>query len=216
LTSSAFVALALSYSLGSGALSLKGSAANPCLEIKRSELQKTYLEHQFLRLKKLAPGDVKHKFDLVPTSTGVYSRMRLQMIAPEQGQAYKLLYPQDEFQISRQVLEIVGLEGLTALWLDRGQKIGYRYVITDRRWRPLDWLELASYLDSLGQPVRLYTPNTSNSPKERAIPGIELLCPKKNYPIIFRDLAPLVHRSMRDHMRLISPPRQSKRKAAAG
>lgn len=93
--------------------------------IQRSELEQTYLRHQLFELRRDYPG--KLETDLVPVPTdGFYDDDRLMVHAPELDRVYELLYPQDTKTISEQVIKIVGLAGLVALWCDCGRSDGKR------------------------------------------------------------------------------------------
>jgi hypothetical protein len=93
------------------------------LEIRRPETEKTYLDHQLRRLRKLHDGPVESAMDLVSTES-VYDDFRVVLHAPELWRAYELLYPRDEFTVTEEVLNIVGRTGLLALWCDQGRVKG--------------------------------------------------------------------------------------------
>ena len=128
----------------------------------------------------------------------LYNTLRLRFHAPELAQAYKLLYPQDEFKVSHQVLDITGIPGLTALWLDCGKYIGNSCHVTSSRWDTDDWIELGSYLKAIGQETSvLLNNNTTNDPHEwGGIRGLKLVATDGPHPNLIYEMFPYVHHSM--------------------
>ena len=110
----------LSFCLGKGRLSIRGSKRRPWLEITRSELEGRYLSYQLFSLRRNAGGpfdDVRNTL----AGRGFYDSERIKFTAEGIEQAYALLYPRDQRLITQKVLDLVGVPGLAALWLDQGK-----------------------------------------------------------------------------------------------
>ena len=143
-----FVALALSYSLGNGKLALKGRRKQPWLEVSRSEVNRSYSNHQLKRLRELHDGPIDFYKDRIPTN-GYYDLERFRLTGEGLWRAYELLCPRDKPIISRQVLDLVGVEGLTALWLDKGRFVGRQGHLSGR-WSPEEYESIASWIREMG------------------------------------------------------------------
>jgi hypothetical protein len=163
------------------------------IEIRRPEVEHTYLEHQLRELRRLATSPFEHRMDLIPGARH-YCTLRLRCRCDELLPAYQLLYPQDEFKVSRQALEVAGLQGLAALWLDQGRYEGHQPRITCGRWNPADWMNLQDHLDALGYPARVCGSNKGHS-------GVVLLADALRYPAFVKDIYPLAHVSLRHRLR---------------
>ena len=143
-----FVALALSYSLGHGKIELKGRRRRPWLEIARSEVDHAYLGHQLNSLRTLHDGPIDCYRDRIATD-GYYDLERFRLTGEGLWRAYELLCPRDRKVISRPVLDLVGVPGLTALWIDKGKYIGRRGHINGR-WSPEDSKTMVEWIQDLG------------------------------------------------------------------
>lgn len=120
-----------------------------CLEIRRLETEGDYLEHQQRQLRAAAIGELKTRMDIEPIREAVrspYAVLRLRVISEDLRPAYRILYPQDEFRLSQQALSIAGPMGMTCLWLDNGRRTNSRYLLQQRRYDTLDWIELIDHL----------------------------------------------------------------------
>ena len=146
--SAQFVARVLSYCLGKGNISLKGSKRRPWLELKRSETERIYLGSQIYQLRQDHPGPVEVVWDRVPTD-GFYDLDRARLQSDELWRAYDLLYPRDEFNLSREVLDLCGVIGLATLWLDHGAWVGRAGEIRGRH-TPDQKRLLAEWIRSMG------------------------------------------------------------------
>ena len=92
--SAQFVVRVLSYSLGKGVISLKGRRQRPWFEISRSELERTYLNHQLRTLRKLHDGPVDSLWDRQATN-GFYDKDRGEYDF-DYGSSY---YPEEKTQL---------------------------------------------------------------------------------------------------------------------
>lgn len=133
--SAQFVALALSYCLGKGKISLRGQRRRPWLEIQRRETDLTYLNHQLRMLHKAHDGKLEAVSDVVQ-GDGFYDDRRIRVHSPDLYRVYDLLYFRDERRLTPEVLEIIGPQGLAALWCDTGSMIGTKAVL--RSWTSVD------------------------------------------------------------------------------
>ena len=115
-----FTKTALSWCLGKGTISLRGSKRRPWLEIKRVETEHTYLSYQLFSLRREHDGPFDDIRDVVPGES-YYDSERIRFQGSGLDVAYGLLYPRDRKTISKQVLDLAGLQGLCALWMDCGR-----------------------------------------------------------------------------------------------
>jgi hypothetical protein len=188
--SAQFVARVLSYSLGRGNLSLKGRRQRPWLEISRSELEHTYLDHQSRVLRKLHDGPVDSFWDRIATN-GFYDKERVRLQGEDLWRAYELLCPRDKKVISPTVLEIAGIRGMTALWLDQGRFLGKRGQIRGR-YTDQEYDDIAKWLTDLG--IRA-TPHRNN------VTTIELILKTDALNDLIKCIRPLTHVSMKKKLR---------------
>jgi hypothetical protein len=103
-----------------GRIAFKGRKRRPWLEIRRPELDRTYLDHQLRRLRAFHDGPVEAVYDTVP-GDGFYDEHRIRFHGEGLYRVYELLYPRDQRLISRAVLDIAGDFGLASLWVDGGE-----------------------------------------------------------------------------------------------
>ena len=188
--SAQFVAHALSYTLGKGNINLKGKRQRPWLEISRSEIDRTYLAHQLRTLRQPHDGPVDYLWDRLSTD-GFYDIERIRFQGETLWRAYELLYPRDIKIISREVLNIAGLKGAAALWIDQGRISGKRGSIRGR-YKENDYLELESWFNDLSIPAKIHRNNC----------GIVQLSFKKDSLSSLLDLIrPYVHIKMKKTLR---------------
>lgn len=191
--SAQFVAHALSYCLGRGTISLRGSRRRPWLEIVRSETESTYLTHQVRTLRRLADAPSDFVIDRIDTD-GFYDKIRARLHCDDLWRAYELMYRRDEKQITREILDITGLQGLIALWSDYGRLNGLRSAVGGRRSHEVTEL-LAEWATDLGFPA------TASFIRN----GDKLLrFDKHSTAKLIHDLKPKLHYTMR---RKLSKPR---------
>ena len=101
-------------------MSIRGSKRRPWLEITRKETEGRYLSCQLFTLRRVALGPHDSVRSVI-AGRGFYDSERIKFNAEGLEQAYGLLYPRDERRITKQVLDLTGINGLTALWLDQGR-----------------------------------------------------------------------------------------------
>lgn len=157
--SAQFVALALSYCLGRGTISLRGARKRPWLEIRRRETDLTYLNHQLRMLHKVHDGKLEAVSDIVQTN-GFYDDRRIRVHSPDLYRVYELLYFRDERRLTPEILSIAGAQGLAALWCDTGTTSKTKAVL--RSWANAeetrylqDWVLGLGYTPALVQKGRL-------------------------------------------------------------
>jgi len=129
--SAQFVALALSYCLGKGTISLRGQKKRPWLEIKRPETDLIYLNHQLRMLHKAHDGKLEAVSDIVQGG-GFYDDRRIRVHSPDLYRVYELLYFRDQRRLTPEVLRIAGAQGLAALWCDTGTATKTKAIL--RSW----------------------------------------------------------------------------------
>jgi len=110
----------MSWCLGRGTLAIRGAKRRPWIEIRRDERERPYLSYQLFSLRRAARGPSDDIRDTLATK-GFYDTERIRFTAEGLDAAYRLLYPRDKRLITPEVLSIVGIQGLTALWLDQGK-----------------------------------------------------------------------------------------------
>ena len=152
--SAQFVAHALSYSLGKGSINLRGRRKRPWLEIKRLEIDRTYLDHQLRKLRQYHDGPVDYVWDRVPTD-GFYDMERFRFQGDMLWRAYELLYPRDKRLISREVLNTAGIKGAAALWIDQGRITGKKGSIRGK-FSEREYEALESWFNDLGIPAKIH------------------------------------------------------------
>ena len=188
--SAQFVAHALSYSLGKGSINLKGKRQRPWLEISRYETDRTYLDHQLRVLKQYHDGPIDYVWDRLSTD-GFYDRERFRFQGELLWRAYELLYPKDQKVISREVLNIAGLKGAAALWIDQGRVIGKKGSIRGR-FSENDYVQLESWFNDLGIPAKIHRNNISI---------VQLSFKKNSLESLSKLLRPMVHLTMKKTLR---------------
>lgn len=137
--------------MGRGTISLKGSRRRPWLEIIRNETESTYLTHQVRTLRRLADSPSDFVIDRIDTD-GFYDRIRARLHCDDLWRAYELMYRRDEKQLTREILDITGIQGLIALWSDYGRLNGLRSAVGGRRSHEATEL-LAEWATDLGYPA---------------------------------------------------------------
>jgi hypothetical protein len=145
--------------LGKGKISLKGSKKRPWLELRRTELEKTYLDHQLRRLRKVHDGPIEADWDILPTN-GFYDDHRVRLHCEELYHVYELLYPRDERTITPEILEIAGSEGLAALFTDRAS-LGVSTIQLGTFPNSREVLVIERWLRGLGYPPFTTTRSTA-------------------------------------------------------
>jgi len=190
-----FIARALSYCLGKGKLALKGKRQIPWLEITRSEVERTYLDHQLRALRRLHDGPMESVWDHID-SDGYYDNERIRLQGEGLWRAYELLSPRDKPVISREVLNVAGAEGIAALWLDQGRFIGKQRGKRGQikgRYTPEEYENIAAWLCDSDIPARVHH-NHEQKP-------IEISIRMNGLPPLLDIIRPLTHVSMKKKLR---------------
>ena len=188
--SAQFVALALSYSLGKGSISLKGRRRRPWLEVKRLEIDRTYLAHQLKQLRQYHDGPVDYVWDRVATD-GFYDMERFRFQGELLWRAYELLYPRDKRMISREVLNTTGLKGAAALWIDQGRITGKRGSIRGN-YSEREYEALESWFNDLSIPAKIHRNNISI---------VQLSFKKEALNDLLSLIKPLIHVNMKKKLK---------------
>ncbi len=188
--SAQFVAHALSYCLGKGNISLKGKRRRPWLEISRSEVDRTYLSHRLRNLRYSHDQPVDYYADRLATN-GFYDLERIRFQGERLWRVYELMYPRDKKVISREILDVVGVKGLTALWLDQGRIVGKRGSIRGK-YTEQDYEVLESYLNDIDIPAKIHR-------NQNAI--IQLSIKKDSLLELITRIRPYVHITMKKMLR---------------
>ena len=179
--SAEFAALALSYSMGNGSISLRGKRRRPWLELRRSELERTYLDHQLRMLRRAHDGPVEVIWDRLPDK-GFYDIERIQFHGDGLWRAYELAYPRDQRRFTQAVADLFDIRHVANIWTDRGRVYGRR-----GRFRlGLSPEELAIFHDML---LRLGLPKPA--------PEAALAFHDEATGELFEKLRPHIHVSMR-------------------
>jgi hypothetical protein len=172
--------------LGKGSISLKGPKKRPWLEIARSEIDRRYLSHQLRLLKEHHDGAFEFYRDRIATD-GFYDKERFRFQGDNLWRVYELIYPKDKKRLSREVLNIAGLKGAAALWIDQGRVIGKQGSIRGR-YSEHDYGELESWFNDLGIPTKIL---------RNQISIIHLSFKKDSLNELRQLIRPLVHINMR-------------------
>ena len=195
---------ALSWCLGRGSLAIRGAKRRPWLEIRRDERERPYLSYQLFSLRRAAQGPSDDVRDTL-TSKGFYDTERIRFTAAGLEAAYQLLYPRDERFISSDVLNIVGLHGLTALWLDQGKiNASKRGVIRGKY--------TTEELNNIKDAFAGYGITVGYSPWNKGILLFDELQARK----LKKALTPYIHRTMQSKLMLKKPRTLNGSQSSAG
>lgn len=143
-----FTREALICCMGGGALSLQGQKQRPWLTLRRSEVQRSRLDGQVRRLRRVHDGPMEAVWDQLPTQ-GFYDEVRVRLQGEGLYRVYELLYPRDELTWRRPMLEIAGLRGYAAWLEERGQRRQGRLSLRGPVQQG-DYQEVVEHLKSLG------------------------------------------------------------------
>jgi hypothetical protein len=119
--SARFVSLVVGYALSGvgGRLARKGIRQRPWLELRRSEIESTYLGHQVRALQRAATGGIRLDQDVLP-GKGFYDIRRARLQSPLLERAFELLLEDGQPSLTSEVLHVAGSRGIASLWLDLG------------------------------------------------------------------------------------------------
>jgi hypothetical protein len=119
--SAALTRLVIGYCLGRGLLGRPGNSYS--LIIHHPFEHEEYALYQWKRLKQFMPKAPEPSFvgSYNPESRPGAGNWRIRVGSKWFETAYKLLYPEGNFQITSSALELIGAEGIGALWADRGR-----------------------------------------------------------------------------------------------
>lgn len=153
--SAPFVVHALSYCLGKGELARRGQRRRLWLTLQRSEPERTYLDHQLRRLRRLHDGPLEAHWDRLP-GEGFYDTERVRLRSEALEPAYECLYPRDRWTLSAEVLQLCGWRGIAALWADGGRWRGKQLWLggSSLRLQEMDYILLGEALRDLKIKVR--------------------------------------------------------------
>ena len=102
-------------------MTVRGSKKKrPWLDITREETEGRYLSYQLFTLRRSSKGPYDDDRS-IQSGRGFYDSERIRFNAEGLEAAYAILYPRDKRVITQQVLDITGVMGLAALWLDQGR-----------------------------------------------------------------------------------------------
>lgn len=106
------------------------------------------MNHQLRMLHKVHDGKLEAVSDIVQ-GNGFYDDRRIRVHSPDLYRAYELLYFRDERRLTPDVLQIVGFQGLAALWCDTGVTTKTKAVL--RSWTDIPQTQyLADWAADLG------------------------------------------------------------------
>ena len=126
----------------------------------------------------------------MPTD-GFYDLERIRFHGDLLWRVYELLYPKDSKRITREVLNIAGLKGAAALWIDQGRISGKRGSIRGR-YTENDYLALESWFNDLSIPAKIHRNNVSI---------IQLSFKKDSLEELSKLLKPIMHYTMKKTLR---------------
>ena len=105
--------------MGRGTISHRGNKRRLWLEVVRPETERTYLSYQLFTLRRSHDGPFEDQRAALEGES-FYDDEQILFHGEGLHAAYDLLYPRDRKHITKEVLDITGLMGLTALWIDYG------------------------------------------------------------------------------------------------
>lgn len=197
MTAIPFATRVICYCLGRrGSLELRGRRSRLWLMLRRSELERTYLDHQVRTLRRLHPhpNTLKVHWNRLE-SDAVYDDLTAEFTCPELWGAYSLLYPRDQRRITMAALETAGLSGLAAAWLDEGVRAPESARLRLHGPAP-SHAELLGWLEGLGTPGRI-----AAGSRRQAVFAWD----QWETDTLVHRIRPLVHRSMAYRLRPQAP-----------
>ena len=187
MTALPFATRVICYCLGQGgSLSLRGHRKRLWLKLRRSELERTYLDHQVRSLRRLNTGEPFEVHWSRVATDAVYDDLQAEFTCEDLWGAYRLLYPRDQRQVTPEAIGAAGLPGLAAAFLDDGVRAPKSAKL--RFYGPMPQPVLVNrWLEGLAVPGRV-----------RWFPGgsIALQWDKAQSETLIHFIRPLVHRSM--------------------
>lgn len=187
--SAKFVARALSFTLAKGVVALKGARKRPWLEIVRPETERSYLDHQLRSLRKLHDGPIDAVWDTIATD-GFYDKERVRLHGDGMWRVHELRCPHDQPLITREALDVCGVQGLAALWVDTGRFMGRRGRINGRFKRE-EYVTLAEWITDLGFKA---------SPHGDGNGYFEIILGRESLAAMINEIRPYVHVSMKNKL----------------
>lgn len=184
---------ALAWCLGRGTLAIRGTKRRTWIEIRRDERERPYLSFQLFSLRRAAQGPSDDVRDTLTTG-GFYDTERIRFTAEGMEAAYQLLYPRDKRVITSKVLDIVGIAGLAAIWLDQGKINANKRGVLRGKYSVEEMILLKDAFKQAGAPCG-YAP----------IAGGSLVFNPKQAQALKALLTPYVHLSMRAKLMLRKP-----------
>lgn len=173
-------------------MSLRGKRSRLWLQLRRSELEAAYLEHQVAQLRRLHHGEAfKVHWDRIATNA-IYDDVRAMFACEALWPAYHLLYPRDQFVLGAAALAQTGLIGLACLWADHGDRWNQVAKLPIYQVQATD-AEVGDWLTSLGLPGRIGTATNT--------PGRTITWEKRQVFPLAAKLKPLLHRSLKHRLR---------------
>lgn len=177
-------------------MSLRGTRRRPWLELRRDERERGYLSYQLFALRRAAKGPSDDVRDTLPGKS-FYDTERIRFSAEGLDVAYRMLYRRDQKLITPQVMEITGLEGLTALWVDQGRINDKRHGVLRGRWSTDEFKTIQAAFQSHGFKGR-YSPFSNG----------QLIFEFEVIKEMRQKLSPYLHKSMQTKLRLRQAPAQ--------
>lgn len=156
------------------------------MKLRRSELERTYLDHQVRSLRRLNTGEPFEVHWSRVATDAVYDDLQAEFTCEDLWGAYRLLYPRDQRQVTPEAIGAAGLPGLAAAFLDDGVRAPKSAKL--RFYGPMPQPVLVNrWLEGLAVPGRV-----------RWFPGgsIALQWDKAQSETLIHFIRPLVHRSM--------------------
>jgi hypothetical protein len=173
-----------------GSISLRGQKRRPWLRLRRTELEKTYLDHQVRQLRKLNRGDgFKAHWSRISVDS-IYDDLQVEFTTDDLWPAYRLLYPRDQRRVTPEAFAAAGRPGLAAAFLDSGIRKAQSARL--RFYGPMPAPSfLSDWLEDLDVPGRL-----------RWFPGgsVAMEWNEEQSKSLVRAIRPLTHRSMAHYL----------------
>lgn len=180
-------------------MSLKGTKRRPWLEIKRLETERAYLSYQLFSLRRSHDGPFQDTRDVVPGQS-FYDDERIRFQGEGLYAAYDLLYPRDRKIITKEVMDLTDLLGLTAIWMDCGRISLARKGLIRGRFSQDEYLLIAESLAKRDVHSRV-------KKRSKLLVGLEL--DYEQMTKFARLIRPHAHYSMKAKLQLKKSPKGS-------
>lgn len=153
------------------------------------------MDHQLRRLRREHDGPIDAVWDVIPGS-GFYDDHRISLHGEGLNHVYQVLYLRDEYTITRELLEVCGMQGLASMWIDRAT-FKPNYVYFSGGYSEKDCQVINEWINDLGYRAYIFRQPNANPNKT----SMQIRVRREHALQLRKDLYPLLHRSIRPALR---------------